>query len=244
MVNNPVHQSQLYLRRRAGLLLRGRGLLPAANHERQHLEGAARDRFFETGYKQVATLTARIEAHTGCTLEGRRALEYGCGVGRMTVPLAERCEHVYGLDVSPSMLTAADRNAKRMGVSNVEWLEADRVAELGGRYDLVLSLFVFQHIHPREGERIFAALVRGLRPGGVGAIHFTLRPSRPLSGFFRGEGKSVRLAKAPWSHMYMLMNSYSLNRLGKVLADEGVNEWHARWLGPYPAATLVFRKDR
>jgi hypothetical protein len=43
--------------------------------------------------------------------------------------------------------------------------------------------------------------------------------------------------------MYMLMNSYSLNRLGKLLADAGVNEWHAKWLGPYPAVTLVFRKD-
>ena len=54
--------------------------------------------------------------------ERRAALDYGCGVGRLTLPLAERCEHVYGVDVSPSMLREAARNAARMGLPNVEWV--------------------------------------------------------------------------------------------------------------------------
>ena len=88
------------------------GVLSAPDFHRARLDAATRARFFDTGRRQVAELAARIEAHTGSTLQARRALDYGCGVGRLTLPLAERCEHVYGVDVSPSMLHEADRNAR------------------------------------------------------------------------------------------------------------------------------------
>jgi SAM-dependent methyltransferase len=251
---DPVHQGQLYLRR-AGHVFRR----PAPEATRlDGLDEAAREGFFEVGRKNIAGLAARIEAHTGTTLEGRRALDFGCGVGRMSLPLAERCEHVYGLDVSPAVLREADSTAKEMNVGNVEWLAADRLAELDGQYDLVISMFVLQHIPSREGERIFATLLHGLRPGGVGAIHVTLRPSRPLSGLFRWTRKSSGPSRNPlqilrglnWSYPYMLMHSYSLNTLARVLADAGVSEWHAKpqptpataW-GSYDALTIVFRKD-
>lgn len=203
------------------------------------LDSAARERFFDTGYPQVANLAERIEAQTGAVLESRRALDYGCGVGRMTLPLAQRCERVYGLDVSPATLHEADLNAKRQNITNVEWMDADRLGELSGRYDLVLSFFVFQHIPSREGERIFATILEGLRPGGVGAIQFTLRP---------------RFRDFDRSHLYMLTNSYSLDRLGRLFVHAGVTEWHAK-LHPtaagedqgngshYDSATLVFRKS-
>jgi cyclopropane fatty-acyl-phospholipid synthase-like methyltransferase len=181
-------------------------------------------------------LAERIETQTGFTLDSHTALDFGCGVGRNTLALAERCEHVYGLDVSPAVLVEADRNAKRLNLSNVEWMDAGRLAELSGRYDLVISFFVFQHIASREGERILATLVRGLRPGGAAAIHVTLRPG------FRGLSRS---------YLYNLMHSYSLNRLSKLLAHEGVAEWHAKMHGrpiagttrrTYDEVTLIFRK--
>jgi 2-polyprenyl-3-methyl-5-hydroxy-6-metoxy-1,4-benzoquinol methylase len=248
LVHDPVHQSQLYLRR-VGQFLRGKGVLPKDSDSPltpylastsaapgETLDEAALERFFDTGYKQVARLAPEIEALMGGTLESRRALDFGCGMGRTALPLAERCEHVYGVDTSPAALRDADLNAKRMNLSNVQWMEAGRLAELSGRYDLVLSMWVFQHIPSREGERIFAALLRGLRPGGVGVIHVTLR-------FAYSPFRLVR--DLDWSMSYMLMNSYSLNRLGRLLADEGVTEWRAKWHArrTYPSATIMFRKD-
>ncbi|MGA2321090.1 MAG: methyltransferase domain-containing protein [Solirubrobacteraceae bacterium] len=226
----------------------------------------SRERVFDNGRKRVTSLAAAIEAHTGSALESRRALDFGCGVGRVALPLAERCEHVYGLDVSPSVLREADSNARRMNLTNVEWVDAGRLAELSGCYDLVLSLHVFQHIPARKGERIFATLVRGLRPGGVGFINLILRPSHPLARLFRWtwrspraarpRRKSVRSAYNPlslvrvWdlSYLYMLMNSYSLNRLGRLLADAGVTDWHVQFNpGPtgrsFDAVAIIFRKD-
>jgi cyclopropane fatty-acyl-phospholipid synthase-like methyltransferase len=155
---DPVHQAQLQL-------WRARHMIQKESAEGTRLDGldeAGRERFFRTGSDQVATLAARIEAQTGCKLEGMRVLDFGCGVGRTALPLAERCEHVYGLDVSPAVLREADRYAQSMNLSNVEWLLADRLDEVIGKYDLVVSFWVFQHMPSREGERIFGKLVRGL----------------------------------------------------------------------------------
>jgi 2-polyprenyl-3-methyl-5-hydroxy-6-metoxy-1,4-benzoquinol methylase len=239
---DPIDVCQRYMRSAAHLLRRG-GALPADDPPRRCLEGSERERHFEKGQEQIATLAAELEAHTGCTLERRRALDFGCGFGRLALPLAARCAHVYGLDVSTAALEEADRNARLMNVDNVEWLAADRLDELTGRYDLVLSHWVFPHIPSREGERTFAALLAGLRPGGLGAIHVTVRPSRPLAGLLR------RLEPG---YPYLLMNSYSLNRLGELLDQAGVNRWQVKWHGrrspqastqPLQSATITFHKS-
>jgi 2-polyprenyl-3-methyl-5-hydroxy-6-metoxy-1,4-benzoquinol methylase len=252
VATDPVHQLQLYLKR-AGHRIQGSSLDTTRIDE---LDETGLERHYDVGSRKFADLAARLEAFTGRTLESRTALDYGCGVGRIALPLAQRVEHVYGLDISPAVLRQADRNAKRMNLSNVEWLDAGRLGDFSGRYDLVISLYVLQHIPSREGERIFSMLVRGLRPGGIGAIHVTVRPARPLTGLFHWSKESVGLAHPiklvrglDWSYPYMLMHSYSINRLARLLADAGVTEWHARWHETGTAqhsnetVTIFFRKD-
>jgi 2-polyprenyl-3-methyl-5-hydroxy-6-metoxy-1,4-benzoquinol methylase len=233
MIYDPVHLSQRLLWR-AGHI---RGTESPDTTRLDAMDEEARERFFRKGSEQVDTLAARIEAHTGSTIESRRVLDFGCGVGRNALPLAERCEYVYGLDVSPAVLREAERRAQGRNLTNVEWMEAGRLAELDGRYDMVISFFVFQHIPSREGERIIDTLVRQLRPGGVGAIHVTLPP--PFRALHR-------------SYLYRRMNSYSLSRLGQLLADSSITEWHANLHSrpvpgtderSYEEATVIFRKD-
>jgi 2-polyprenyl-3-methyl-5-hydroxy-6-metoxy-1,4-benzoquinol methylase len=239
-----VDRSQVLVRR-AAEQLRRRGAMPKEAVPRRCVEGSARERIFERGEEQVASLVEVLEDFTGASVAGRRALDFGCGFGRLALPLAQRCEHVYGLDISPEVLAEGERNAARMGIENVEWLQTGRLDELSGRYDMVVSHWVFQHIPSREGERIFAALVHGLRPGGIGAIHVTVRPRRPLRGLLRG-------GRLDWTYGYTLMNSYSLTRLGALLAEAGIERWLVKWharLTPdatqklYPSVTIFFAKD-
>src|SRR5437763_11839663 len=82
------------------------------------------EQFVESGYRQAARITEMIEGLTGTALDSPCALDFGCGVGRLSLPLAERCEHVYGVDLSADVLRKADNSAKRMNLTNVEWLEA------------------------------------------------------------------------------------------------------------------------
>jgi 2-polyprenyl-3-methyl-5-hydroxy-6-metoxy-1,4-benzoquinol methylase len=237
---DPIHQSQLLARRVVGLLRR-RGAEPDGGAEKT-ITADARARRFEQGERQLAGLAARIERQTGATLTERVALDFGCGFGRLALPLAEKCQFVYGLDILPNVLERGAEFARERNLTNMEWMDAGRLPELAGRYDLAISHWVFQHIPPREGERIFATIVRGLRPGGVAALHFTVRPEHPWRELLR----SFDLRYA-----YQLVHSYSVNRLARILVREGVNEWAVQWhtsgtqneTRPYPSITLYFRKD-
>ncbi|HWX74458.1 MAG TPA: class I SAM-dependent methyltransferase [Solirubrobacteraceae bacterium] len=226
------------------------------DYHQARIDSAGRKQFFATGRHQVKKLLDAIEQCTGASPARTRALDFGCGVGRLTLPLAERFEHVYGVDVSTSMLREAERNASEQHVSNVEWIETPRLSELSGRYDLVLSTIVFQHIPVREGERLFATLVAGLRPGGCGAIAVTLGPGHPVARVLRWARKSVPFAhnfinvlvlRLNWSHPYMELNAYSLDRLGVLLADSGITQWsvrfgRARKWRAMNIANIIFRK--
>jgi 2-polyprenyl-3-methyl-5-hydroxy-6-metoxy-1,4-benzoquinol methylase len=225
-------------------------------YHKEQLDSTRRGQFFATGRRQLDRLLGEIEQCTGAPPATTRALDFGCGVGRLTLPLAERCDHVYGVDVSTSMLQEAARNATEQNVNNVAWVETRQLAELSGQYDLVVSTIVFQHIPVREGERLFATLIQGLRPGGCGAISVTLGPGHPAARVLRWARKSIPLAhnfvnvlvlRLNWSHPYMEVNAYSLNRLGALLAESGITQWHVRfrrarkWQG-LSTASIIFRK--
>jgi trans-aconitate methyltransferase len=77
------------------------------------------------------------------------ALDYGCGVGRLTRPLSERFQQVIGVDISSAMLEEARRNlADRPNVSyELASSQSNRPV------DFVLSKIVFQHIPPRAALR-------------------------------------------------------------------------------------------
>jgi len=229
--------------------------------EVDHYRYNTREGVIQNGFNKVGNIARAIEADTGETLEGRRVLDYGCGVGRLSIPLAERCEYVYGLDLVKGVLAEAARNAEELNVTNAEWVESHRLAELSGQYDMVLSVHVLQHIHTKEGERIFRQLVRGLRPGGVAWINVIVRPNRPVRSVLRWMWRSptghlprrrkarfARLKLLDLSYVYMMRNSYSLDRLGRLLAAEGVTRWRVRYKPgrggrSWDGAALVFRKD-
>jgi len=66
------------------------------------------DEFFATGVADVGLLRERA-AQLGVALGGARALDFGCGVGRLTRALARRFDEAVGIDVSERMLEHARR---------------------------------------------------------------------------------------------------------------------------------------
>ena len=223
--------------------------------KRQHFEGAELQRFLASGRAQAARMEQRIESETGATLKGRRVLDFGCGTGRMALAIAEGAERVYGLDVMQGALDKAKETGKEANVTNVEWLDASKLHDLAGAYDGVICYQVFNHIPSRQGERVFSSILSGLRDGGVGAVHFTVRPPKLLAGLriaSASAGRGLRRKhRAVTRYGYLVMNSYSLNRLGAILNEQGVSRWHVRWayhgarssVYQYPSVVLVFRKD-
>jgi cyclopropane fatty-acyl-phospholipid synthase-like methyltransferase len=112
-----------------------------------------------------------LEAHVldGLDVSPRwRALEIGCGVGRLLRPLAGRVARVVGVDVSPGMLARARDYCEGLPNVELELTEGtlDFLPDAG--FDFVFSHIVFQHL-PRKAyaERYFREAFRVLAPGGI-----------------------------------------------------------------------------
>ncbi|MGF1446109.1 MAG: class I SAM-dependent methyltransferase [Pikeienuella sp.] len=200
------------------------------------LERARRAEFFETGARHVEELFAAIERHIVPSFAPATALDFGCGVGRVAIPLAARAGCVTGLDIAPSMLAEARRNAERMGVSNLDLAPpgAD-LATLPAEFDLVHSFIVLQHIPPARGLALFDGLLGRLRPGGIAALHLTyaniagrwpklkelIARRVPFAANLYGLTQGRR-----FSDPVMQMNSYDLNRVFASLYSFGCEQCH------------------
>ena len=125
------------------------------------------DAFFRTGVDDVDRLRGALAA-IAPDLRRRRALDFGCGVGRITRALARHFDAVVGLDVARSMVVRARQLNASIPNCTFHVNKAGRLRRFhDGVFDFVYSRLVLQHIPPRPAERYIAELVRVLAPGGV-----------------------------------------------------------------------------
>jgi 2-polyprenyl-3-methyl-5-hydroxy-6-metoxy-1,4-benzoquinol methylase len=212
-------------------------------------------KFFASGEQDVAALFAAIERHVAPGFTPASALDFGCGVGRLLIPLARRCGEVTGVDVSDAMLAEARKNCSRSGIRNVLYAKSDdALSELRGDFTFVHSYIVLQHIPVRRGERITRRLIGLLSPGGIGALHYTYETRHsPRSRAVLWARTKVPFADAALnlirhrkrSHAIMQLNEYSLNRLFSIIQDAGCDKVHAMLTdhGGPRGAILLFQKN-
>jgi len=186
----------------------------------------------------------------------RSALDFGCGVGRLLLPMASIFEQVTGVDVSTSMLDISRQNCAERGIHNVELKHSDdELSQLNGNFDFIHSYLVFQHIPVHRGERIFSHLVDRLENGGVMAIHLPFqwkgsvarralhrvrRNFSPLSGL-------VNLVKGKrWNEPFIQMNLYDMNRILRLLTDHGIKDVFLEVVdaGGFVSAFVMSRKPQ
>src|SRR5262245_34418797 len=93
---------------------------------RQNLTPDNHRAFFESGDALVTSMFRAIELQLSPYFNPSAILEYGCGAGRLVIPLARRSARnagsVTAVDRSPAMLDAARQEIGRRGISNVELL--------------------------------------------------------------------------------------------------------------------------
>jgi len=116
----------------------------------------------------------KIREHFNPNYPFRQALDFGCGVGRLVIPLADVAESVTGVDISEAMLHEARKNCQERKINNVRFLTSDdNLSLLRYQYDFIHSFIVFQHLPVKRGKRLFQKLINHLADEGVGVIHFT-----------------------------------------------------------------------
>lgn len=97
-------------------------------------------------------------------LEGRRALDVGCGAGLLTEPLARLGATVTGLDAAEENIDVARAHAETQGL--VIDYQATPVEQVQARdFDLITSMEVIEHV--ADPASFVVALVDRLAPGGL-----------------------------------------------------------------------------
>jgi SAM-dependent methyltransferase len=126
------------------------------------------DTFYATGLDEVNRALAFFSRNHIDLSNIRRVLDYGCGVGRLTVPLARKFPAVLGVDVSEKHIEHARRYAAERRVRNVDFTKIADLEELNylSDVDFILSLIVLQHNPPPVIAAILRKLLNTLSSGG------------------------------------------------------------------------------
>jgi SAM-dependent methyltransferase len=131
--------------------------------------------FLATGKHEIAELLKTLAAHD-IAFDPAAALDFGCGVGRLSQALAGHFESVCGVDISPTMIDTAEKLNQFPTTCRYFVNAADDLRLFhDGQFTFIYSNVVLQHIHPQISRRYIAEFGRITRPGGV--VVFQL-PSR------------------------------------------------------------------
>lgn len=123
------------------------------------------EEFFETGEVLVERVCQRA-ASAGVQLTFGSAVDFGCGVGRLSRALAHRFTTVVGIDVSETMIAIA-RDLHREN-ANLRFLlnKADNLHSCpSASADFVCSHITLQHLRPALAKRYMREFFRIVRPG-------------------------------------------------------------------------------
>lgn len=218
------------------------GVITHPRFRRGQMTAQDRRDFFESGQQHADYVLQMIRRYIDPAFQPTRFLDFGCGVGRTLIPFAKAGTESVGVDVSPSMLAEARSNLDELVPGNTVKLvqSDDSLSSLDGRFDLIHSFIVFQHIPPQRGWELFRALLAFLRPAGVAAIHFAYSKagyanSRGVSPQQETEASPRPVGSAPVGGAEtqpdpeMQMNPYAMNEILFLIQGCGATRVHAEF---------------
>ena len=209
-----------------------RAVLFNERYKRERLNESFQE-FIQSGQAYIDLLMQKVE-QLSPGLPLHTAVEFGCGVGRLAIPLAKRFRKVIGVDISPEMLNESRQNCSRFGVSNAEFVLSDDLLSLvPSEVQLVHSCKVLQHIPLKRGFAICKRLVDRLAPGGMCALHVTIERDLPFAKKLAYSAKHSFpasryllniLQRKAMTEPLMQMNPYPITAMHEVLVSAGLRD--------------------
>ena len=105
----------------------------------------------------------QADEHGFRPLEGKTALDVGCGAGRLAEPLARLGAKVTAVDAAPELIEVAKDHAAGQGLA-IDY-RAVGVEAVDGKFDLVTSMEVIEHV--ADPQDFIGCLARRLADGGL-----------------------------------------------------------------------------
>lgn len=155
--------------------------------------------FFRTGEEEISRLLEKAK-DLGLPQSRQRAIDFGCGVGRLTRALLTYFPECHGVDISSSMLETAHRLTPAGN-----FRQGSDLRSFSARWaDFIYSALVLQHQPDRRSvARIVTDMVRVLAPGGLLVFQMPLHlPWRNRLQLRRRGYRVLRSVGVPHTFLY------------------------------------------
>lgn len=201
------------------------GVLSHERFLRANLTPEVLEEFWQTGRADISATWKSLIRLFG-DRRVRTALDFGCGVGRLTRAIAEIADHAVGVDVSPAMIA----EGKVHSLPNIEFTN-----ELpSGPFDWINSHIVFQHIPPERGLCLFETLLDRAAQTALISVHFTFfKDGQALSNhgidairFGTWDGEVIKPIIRNETSRKMMMYDYDLNQIYAMLIARDFTDVH------------------
>lgn len=165
------------------------GVLSEERYRGANLNDEAIEDFYAGGVGDVAFVVEQLRRRWP-DFAPRTAVDFGCGVGRLTLAIAGMGVEVTGIDIAPGMLRVAEERTRSTGAA------ANFSTELPATADWIMSHIVFQHIPPRRGLAILEQLLALTPVGGFVSLYFALHRraenvGQLAAGLVRWDGETM-----------------------------------------------------
>ncbi|CAN5674349.1 hypothetical protein BH10CYA1_BH10CYA1_55140 [soil metagenome] len=138
-----------------------------------------REEFFDSGRADIAAIMD-LAQEQNIEVKFGTALDFGCGLGRLSQALAEHFEQVDGVDIAPSMIEQAsvlNSHGTRVryhlnGKSDLSQFESKY-------FDFVFTALVLQHMPQKLQLGYMAEFMRILKSGGTAVFQAVLHNPNP-----------------------------------------------------------------
>ncbi|MEZ5322787.1 MAG: class I SAM-dependent methyltransferase [Microthrixaceae bacterium] len=128
------------------------------------------DAFMASGVREIDAVFAHLDEHSLAPVRRRRALDFGCGLGRLSNALGSRFDAVVGVDISATMVEKATALAVGPHVTFVV-NQADDLGQFDdSSFDFVYTNIVLQHVDNDLQRGYLAEFCRVLAPGGLAVV--------------------------------------------------------------------------
>lgn len=198
------------------------------------LDEDLRDQFYASG-AEVAALIDTVAARCGVDIDREGVcLEFGCGVGRVTLHLARRFRRVVAVDISAGNLALCREMLAARGVDNVEVVQIGSPEDVRAlpHFDFLASTIVLQHNPPPVQHFLLDILLKKISAFGGFLVQL---PTHTPGYAFRADDylasavEEMELHSLPMADVFRLLAKHRLQPL-EVLMDG--------WTGVYGSHTF------
>lgn len=124
--------------------------------------------FWGSGNTEAAQAIRALDLYGSNQPERKVCVEYGCGVGRVTVSLAKSFKFVHAYDISRNHLDLARARANEVGANNIAFHECANDFRVAMEpCDFFYSVIVLQHNPPPVIAELIRIALTALKPGGI-----------------------------------------------------------------------------